>query len=175
MALDTLVFHLLNDMAGQSPALDGAFVFFASYLGYALIGLFLALAFISRRSLREKLSFFFIAALSSVTARFGVAEFIRFFYHRPRPFADLSVTQLLATNEWSFPSGHATFYFALATAVYLYDKKWGIGFFAAAALMGASRVVAGIHYPSDIALGALIGVLVAYIIHSVARNWVAKI
>mgnify|MGYP001558745976 FL=1 len=70
--------------------------------------------------------------------------------------------QLLTESSWSFPSGHATFFFALATAVYFYNKKWGIGFFIATIFITVSRVIAGIHYPSDIIGGAFIGILVAY-------------
>lgn len=163
MTFDTELFHLLNDLAGQSALFDGIVVFLASYLAYVLIAVFLALVFFSRYPKRKKLHMFFVAAVSSIIARFGVAELIRFSYHRPRPFTDLPAIQLLTSSEWSFPSGHATFFFAMATALYLYDKKWGIGFFIAAALMGTSRVIAGIHYPSDIVGGALVGVIVAYI------------
>ena len=51
----------------------------------------------------------------------------------------------------------------MATTIYFYNKKWGIFFFLATILITVSRVIAGIHYPSDIVGGALIGVAVAYI------------
>ena len=82
----------------------------------------------------------------------------------------LDVHQLLPETSWSFPSGHATFFFAMATAIYLYNKKWGIFFFAATVLMTVSRVVSGIHYPFDIIGGAVIGIAVAYLTFSVARR-----
>ena len=50
----------------------------------------------------------------------------------------------------------------MATAIYFYNKKWGIFFFLATILITVSRVIAGIHYPSDIVGGALIGIAVAY-------------
>ena|SRR3989344_3015962 len=160
--LDTQLFFLLNNLAGQSPFFDAVVVFLASYLAYILIALFLVLLLISQYPKREKLQIFLITAVSAFVARFGITEIIRFFYHRPRPFLDLPVYQLLTENSWSFPSGHATFFFALATAVYLYHKKLGIIFFIATILMTASRVIAGIHYPSDIIGGALIGIIVAH-------------
>lgn len=162
MTFDTQVFYLLNNLAGQSPLFDGVVVFLASYLPYVLIATLLALVFFSQYAKREKLQILFVAGVSALIARFGVVELIRFFYHRPRVFTDLPVHQLLTSDKWSFPSGHATFFFAMATAVYLYNKKWGIGFFIAALGIGVSRVIAGIHYPSDIIGGALIGIIVAY-------------
>ncbi len=164
MSLDIQLFYLLNNLAGQSPLFDAVIVFFASYLAYILVALFLVLVFFSQYPKREKLQIFWVTVISTIIARFGVTELIRFFYHRPRPFSALdNVHQLLTNGEWSFPSGHATFFFAMATAIYLYNKKWGIFFFLATILITVSRVIAGIHYPSDIVSGALIGIAVAYI------------
>ncbi len=169
MSLDTQLFFLLNNLAGQSPLFDEIIVFLASYPGYILIVLFLALVFFSHYSKPEKLQILLVTGISVIIARFGITELIRFFYHRPRPFIDLPVNQLLTSNEWSFPSGHATFFFALATAVYLYNKKWGIVFYIATILMTISRVVAGVHYPSDIIGGAVIGIAVACAVFYLAR------
>ncbi len=170
MTFDAQLLLLLNALAGQSRFLDGVIVFFASYAAYALVVAFLAFLLLSQYPKREKLRILLVTGLSSVIARFGAVEAIRFFYHRPRPFLDLPVHQLLTSNEWSFPSGHAAFFFAMATALYLYDKKWGIVFFAAAALMAVSRVIAGIHYPSDIIGGALIGIITASLTFYIARG-----
>jgi len=170
MELDTQLFYLLNNLAGQSQLFDGVIVFLASYLAYILIIAYLAFVFFSQYQRREKLQILFITGISVIVARFGVAELIRLFYQRPRPFSVLdNVQQLLTSNEWSFPSGHATFFFALATAVYLYNKKWGIGFFIATILITVSRVIAGIHYPSDIIAGAVIGIAVAYTVFYLTR------
>ncbi|MBU6414904.1 phosphatase PAP2 family protein, partial [Patescibacteria group bacterium] len=46
----------------------------------------------------------------------------------------------------------------------LYNKKWGIWFFAAAILMDVSRIVAGVHFPSDILGGAMLGIAVGYLV-----------
>jgi len=170
MVLDTQLFYFLNNLAGQSPFFDWVIVFFASHLTYLLIVLFFVFIFFSHYPKREKLQILLITAISTVVARFGITEFIRIFYHRPRPFIDLSVSQLLTSNEWSFPSGHATFFFTLSTAVYLYNKRLGIWFFVATILMTTSRVIAGIHYPSDIIGGALIGIFIAYATFHIAKK-----
>lgn len=171
MTLDTQLFFFLNGLAGQSLFFDGIIVFFASYLAYLMPVIFLGLVFFSSYSRREKWILLVVAGAASVIARFGVAELIRLFYHRPRPFLVLpDVHALFTDSAWSFPSGHATFFFAFSTAVYLYNKKWGIGFFVATVLITVSRVIAGVHYPSDIIGGAIIGIIVAYITVYIARR-----
>lgn len=174
MALDTQLFYLFNNLAGQSPFFDEVVVFFASWFPYILIALFLVLVWFSVYEKRKKIEVLLVTGISSVIAGLILTPLIRFFYHHPRPFMVLPVHQLFTDASWSFPSRHATLFFAMATAVYLYNKKWGIGFFVAAMFITVSRVIAGIHYPSDIAGGALIGILIAYTTFSVARKWLGK-
>ncbi|MBI4089009.1 phosphatase PAP2 family protein [Candidatus Kaiserbacteria bacterium] len=174
MSFDAQLALFLNGIVGQSRFLDGLVIFLASYLGYILVALLSFLLYFSQYQRREKLQIFFVAIISSVIARAGITELIRYLYHRPRPFAELPVNELFTDTAWSFPSGHATFFFALAMAVYLYNKKWGIFFFGAALLITTSRVIAGIHYPSDILGGAVIGIAVACVTFYVAQKMTAQ-
>ncbi len=171
MTLDIKLLYFLNNFAGKSQIFDTLTVFLASYLQYFLVAAFLLLLYFSAYPRREKLYLFWTTILSIIVARLGITEIIRLFYHRPRPFVTLQVHQLLSENEWSFPSGHSAFFFAMATAIYCYNKKWGIGFFIAAILMNTSRIVAGVHYPSDILGGMIVGIVVAYtVFHIVERT-----
>ena len=171
MALDTQLFYFLNNLAGQSSLFDGVVVFLASYLPYLVVLTLLALVVFSQYQKREKWELLLVVGISAIVARFGVTELIRLFIHRPRPFLTMPVHQLLTDSAWSFPSGHATFFFAIATAVYLYNKKWGFWFFGAAILITVSRVIAGIHYPLDIIAGALIGAAVGYSVFYFIRKF----
>lgn len=170
MALDINFFYFFNNLAGQSRFFDMIIVFLAGYFQYLLIAIFFLLLFFSGYAKPEKLRIFWVTIISIIVARFGIVELIRFFYHRPRPFVSYQVHQLLSENEWSFPSGHSAFFFAMATAVYLYNKKWGIGFFLAAVLMNISRIIAGVHYPSDIIGGAIVGMAVACAVFYIAER-----
>jgi undecaprenyl-diphosphatase len=64
----------------------------------------------------------------------------------------------------SFPSGHTATAFALAFWVFLLTHRtryrwWGYGALVLAGLVGLSRIYRGVHYPSDVLTGALIGIL----------------
>lgn len=161
MALDIKIFYFFNNLAGQSRLFDAFVIFSAKYFQYFLILIFLVLLYFSKYLKQEKIRILWVAVVSAVIARLGVTEIIRFFYHRPRPFVAHQVHQLLSDNEWSFPSGHSAFFFAIAAAIFLYNRKWGIGFFLMAVLINISRVIAGIHYPSDILGGFIVGAAVA--------------
>lgn len=171
MSLDVNLFFYLNSFAGKSQIFDGLIVFFSAYLQYLLAVVFLLFLFFSAHPKRKKSYIFWTTACSIIIARFGITEIIRIFYQRPRPFMTYQVHQLLAENEWSFPSGHAAFFFAMAAAIYFYNKKWGIGFFLAAMVISISRIIAGVHYPSDIIGGMLVGVAVAYLVFYFAEKW----
>lgn len=177
MALDIQIFHFFNNFARQSRIFDTLVVFLAEYFQYLLVVVFLLLLYFSGYARSEKIRIFLVTIGSIIVARFGVAEIIRFLYHRPRPFLVLEAHKLISNSdwfysdkEWSFPSGHSAFFFAMATAIYLYDKKWGVGFFIAAILMNISRIVAGVHYPSDILGGAVVGILVGHAIFYFAEK-----
>ena len=174
MTLDTQMFSLIHGLAGQSPLLDWLIVFFALYFPYLVVAGLLILLAAAEKSRREKTQILLVAGGSAIVARLGAVELIRFFYHRPRPFTTFSSDPLFSDTAWSFPSGHATFFFALATGVYLYNKRWGIAFFVAAALISIGRVIAGVHYPSDVVAGALIGAGIAYGGFKIASKWGLK-
>lgn len=162
--MDENIFRAFNMFAGQGALWDGITVFVASYLQYALGALLIVLAFWPARRLRMLEA----ACGAAIIARLAIKPLILLFVHRARPFIALDrVRNLIGTdageNLQSFPSGHAIFFFALAMAVYRYDTRWGIVFFIGALLMGIARIIGGIHWPSDILGGALIGMLVGWL------------
>ncbi|MEO6806169.1 MAG: phosphatase PAP2 family protein [Edaphobacter sp.] len=61
-------------------------------------------------------------------------------------------------NWSSFPSDHAVFYFALATSIFLLSRKLGIAVYCYVFfVICAPRIYMGVHYPTDILAGALLG------------------
>ncbi len=78
---------------------------------------------------------------------------------RERPFVQiLQATKIIEPGDkFSMPSGHTAAAFLVATVMALYYGEFaGIAFFWAT-LVGASRVLLGVHYPGDIMAGALLG------------------
>jgi undecaprenyl-diphosphatase len=118
----------------------------------------------NRKSDTKKVYGYVVAVLGALVARFFIGSSIRFFYHRPRPFLALHIPHLLTETSYSFPSGHTIFLFALATGIWFVNKKQSYVLFVLALLVGLARVAAGVHYPSDIAGGIILGVLTAVLV-----------
>lgn len=83
---------------------------------------------------------------------------------RPRPYAQLGGIQLgaRALDEFSFPSGHTLHAVALTLTLAGYFPAIALVLTPFVLLIAASRVILGLHYPSDVLAGALIGSAVAY-------------
>lgn len=169
------MFEYLNSFAGQAEWFDDIIVFFAKDFGYLLILLFIAILIFDKKLIGSKKKIFLFVATSVFLSRLVITEIIRAFYCSPRPFAVDTVNQLLIHDyTGSFPSGHAAFFFALAMAIFFFQKKWSILFFTGAVLIGLSRVIAGIHWPLDILAGAIVGIISALVIYSLFKKRLQK-
>lgn len=159
MSFDLFLFHLLNNWSRTYWLLDWAMIFFAQYAAYLMV-IAAAFFFLLLGSEWKKQAYYFaVVSLSLLLSSGIITAAIRYFYHRARPFAALNLVPLFIKDEWSFPSGHASFFFALSFAVLFFNKKLGWWLWGLSVLMGIARVYAGVHYPSDILGGAAIGML----------------
>jgi undecaprenyl-diphosphatase len=115
-----------------------------------------------------------LAGLASAGLGLFAAQAISHLWTRERPFeAHPAQTLLLASpsHEPSFPSDHAVAAFAIAFSVALIGGRLvGALFLAGATIIAVTRVFVGLHYPGDVAGGALIGFVSALIIFLVADS-----
>jgi acid phosphatase (class A) len=86
------------------------------------------------------------------------------FWRRPRPSvisSDVHPLSVEKPDDWSYPSGHATFgYTAAALLAHMLPEK-RVALFGRADIYAQHRVVMGVHYPSDVEAGRVAGAVIA--------------
>jgi undecaprenyl-diphosphatase len=102
------------------------------------------------------------------------SHFFKPFFHRLRPCADplmINKVKLLldhCSSGFSFTSSHAANHMGLAMFIAMtmqpYFKKYRYLFFIWAGIIAYAQVYVGVHYPLDILAGAVIGILVGWVI-----------
>jgi undecaprenyl-diphosphatase len=115
-----------------------------------------------------------VAAAIALLANQAIARV----WDRPRPFATHeAATYLLSapSPDPSFPSDHAAAAFAIAFCVLAFSRWAGLGFLSAATLIGLSRIALGLHYPSDILAGMLVGWAAAMVVLHLGRPTIERV
>ncbi|MGL4598008.1 MAG: phosphatase PAP2 family protein [Bacteroidia bacterium] len=131
--------------------------------GFAPVASFIYARLVTRASIgggpsEEKRKPFVIA--SSLGLGVGLIFITKISVARPRPFVTYSdIVRRDHVGPYSFPSGHTGTAFALATSASLCYPKWYIiaPAYVWAGAVGYSRMRLGVHYPSDVGVGAFIG------------------
>jgi len=92
-----------------------------------------------------------------------VSEVISSLYVRQRPFVTMTDVKLLVPHgaDGGMPSHHMVFMMSISVMVYLFNKKLSLLLIALSVISGIARISAGIHYPSDVLAGALLGGVLA--------------
>lgn len=168
--MNNFLFWKIYSLSGRADWLDGFMVFSAETLGYLMMFALIMFFLKNRTKYRDMV---LVALISAIVARVIFVSIIRFFYEHPRPFMVFENIKQLINHDisWSFPSGHASFYFALAAGVYLYNKKLGAAYLALAGLIGFARIAAGVHWPYDILGGIALGVATALLIKFLIKKF----
>ncbi|KLU62575.1 undecaprenyl-diphosphatase BcrC [Peptococcaceae bacterium CEB3] len=166
-SFDVAGFHFLNQWAGHIPLLDGVMAFVAQYALELYVVLFLAAWFFLPRQEGKQRHALFIMGLSGILALlFNVV--IAHFWFRPRPFATLArgtFTKLIPhPADASFPSDHVSGSFGFAVGSFGKTARWiQVSFTLLAVLVGIARVYTGVHWPTDVLGGAVVGALGSFI------------
>lgn len=162
-------FFFFYNLAHQSIFFDKLVIFFADTFPYIVILLAVIYLFFYKKDWRD----FFIIFISSGLSWF-LAYVLKFLFHSQRPF-DIypEINSLFPETGYAFPSGHATFFIALAVSIFLFQKKAGLPaqagyiFVFFALLIGIARIVAGVHFPVDILGGFILGFVIAFFLKNV--------
>lgn len=163
------VFKNLNQFAGNNKFLDFFAIFFARLLPY-LIFIFLFIFSI----ITENLYFFIFLFLAGFFSKFAINELIHIFYKRERPAALPGTKTLIPVpKNYSFPSGHASFFFGISFFVFFYFETLGLVLLLLSFLIGVARVFCGVHWFRDIIAGAGAGLISGLLLSYLFGVWQA--
>ncbi len=174
--MNNQIFYFFYNFSHQSAFFDKLVIFTAVYLPYIVIvlaGLFLIFhheIFKVQNPFKEfikKWKEICLVFFSGVLAWF-ISKILKIIIHTPRPFDALqNVHSLFSETGASFPSGHATFFSALAIAIFLSHKKAGYVFMFFALIISLARIIGGVHFPLDILGGFILGSLIAFFLKKI--------
>ncbi len=123
----------------------------------------LAVALAADLATRRRLPVATVLAAVSYAVAGGLTDGLKRAFDRPRPsLVDPAVHPLVAVpHDGSMPSGHAATAFGAAVAASLVHPRLRLPLLAFASLVAVSRVWLGVHYLSDVLVGAVVGAAVA--------------
>jgi undecaprenyl-diphosphatase len=166
--MDLSLLQRLNDFFAVHDALEDPLVAYADASELLFLGM-LVLAFVlvaGRR--RQDVRRAVVAAGLSAALGLVVAQVFSRLVDRPRPFVSHPhAVHLFAHHaaDAGFPSDHTTAAFAIGTALVLRFRGWGVTVLVLATILATTRVAMGIHYPTDVLGGAVIGTAAAVVLH----------
>lgn len=115
--------------------------------------------------------------ITFVTVNLGIKNFVA----RTRPYEVIEgLTRLVGEqSDFSFPSGHSAHAFAVGVVILIMmPRKIGVPIFVISVLMAYSRLYVGVHYPTDVIAGALIGTIIAFvsvlIVNKISALWMKR-
>lgn len=169
--MNETIFHTINSIAEQSYLLDQVLIFLSDRFGIVLLlGLFVFLVFHTDK--KRGAQDLFVVLVAAVSA-YAVAVLLKEIIVSPRPFEVLPSAHVLYTHGGgdSLPSGHATFYMALAAALFFYHRKLFIVYALGALVIGLARIAVGVHWPFDIVIGWILGSVVGALAYRGVIYW----
>jgi len=105
-----------------------------------------------------------LTALTALPIVFVVSRIASQLFYNPRPFVTDGVGSLFPhVADNGFPSDHALLVATVASLVFIYNRKLGIGLFVLGLMVGIARVLAGVHHTLDIVGSFAIAIILTYL------------
>jgi 3-deoxy-D-manno-octulosonic-acid transferase/heptosyltransferase-1 len=162
MDLDTAVFYWIKEHL-QSQSLDFWITIFTDKNNYPIPIIATVVALLALRK-KQGLGFVIVVLLAIFTNDFLAHQILKPLFARTRPCHVLDVLNgVRCTHSFSLPSILAGNLFTFATVFSLFFRGSGWVVFPLALLGSLTRVYLGVHYPSDILLGALCGIMIGFV------------
>lgn len=139
---------------------------FSHEITYMVIALLLAWAVLQKHKRMFSFSLIFLSGFSA----WLFSNIFKNIFAVNRPFMTHDIIPLVFEKGHSFPSMHASIFFALAFATYSLDRNVGIFMYILAILIGISRMIIGVHYPVDILGGAVLGLIIGFVFVKIFRR-----
>ena len=163
---------LLAIQSLRTELLNGIAVFYTHLGDTGMMWILLSLVLLCNKKTRKAGFWSLIAMLMGMICTNVVLKHL---IGRTRPWIDVAgLTALVAEPDPnSFPSGHTCAAFAAGIVwLRLLPWKWGrVTAVVLAVLMGLSRLYVGVHYPTDVLAGALVGTLCALLALKLRDHW----
>lgn len=163
MSLDAALFLWINGSAASPLWLTALAVFATERVPLLMAGVGIGVFLAGDRQVKLRL----LEVLATIAIAWLLARLAQHFIAVDRPFvAGLGQKWLAHAASRSFPSMHASVAFGIASAVALTAGRvrWTLLALAVAALVSWSRVYLGLHFPSDVLAGALVGAASAWLV-----------
>lgn len=172
--VDAEIFLWINGWVGTSSTFDRLVQWVVSdYLipvvfSIVLLGLWFGWA---DQSMRERHQRGVMLAGITVGIASTFVKISNVLYFRPRPFDSLDVELLFyPPTDSSFPANPVTVAVAMATGVWVVNKRIGTVMYIGAFVYGFSRVYAGVFYPLDVVGGAVIAISSTYLVYFILKR-----
>jgi undecaprenyl-diphosphatase len=142
----------------SSPFLDRVIPWVTHFGSHIAVIVFLISCFLI---MRKKKTLLYLLLLYGIQS--GVVYGLKFLINRKRPLVFLETFSKLSQGpgevlDPSFPSAHTLYAFMMATLLATWFPKYRWVFFIIAGLIGWTRIYLGLHYPTDVIVGGLLGV-----------------
>src|SRR3954464_15527723 len=166
--MDWSILHALNGFLVHHDAVEDPYADYVRFSELLFLGLLAWIFIESRGYARRAARRGAVAAGLSAGLALLLASQIANLVGRPRPFVDEpSTVHLLVAHaaDPGFPSDHATAAFAIAVAILLRSRRWGLLALVMAVALAIGRVAVGVPFPTDVIAGAALGSATALLLY----------